>query len=438
MALNVGIVNDSLITQGVRESKIDLATPVNMYTTLRADSRAQKLSELTLNEDERKQKKIADIRSIYESNKTDKDHVDTERVLPILYGRGYTEEADALQRRLLDAAKAKQEAMAVAGNAASAVLSSKDPTATFLQFQKYAKENNLPISEDVKNHSLTDEEGHMGKLHPKIESYLQYLDELRLTPEQKLARQKAEAEGTEKPLSAKDQLDEVRRNKEDSLNESFRSFIPSIDVAGLSKSPDARNKMIKTVLSRPDGNSSLAKELIKSLKDGGEDFAGKLANTVALMNIKSQNREVPANDAVEIGGTNAAVSSIDKLMEVIPNIAGESKWNPITDPINSMNPWNTRIQAKKQYIASVKQIIGKGLEGGVLRAEDERKYEKIIPKMGDTPEVFKAKATQLRADILNKRKYMLEGLKSAGFNVSGFKDLAQEAKTVGKWKKVNE
>ena len=39
----------------------------------------------------------------------------------------------------------------------------------------------------------------------------------------------------------------------------------------------------------------------------------------------------------------------------------------------------------------VKQVIGKSLEGGVLRREDEYKYVKILPTIQDPPDVAKAK-----------------------------------------------
>ena len=53
-------------------------------------------------------------------------------------------------------------------------------------------------------------------------------------------------------------------------------------------------------------------------------------------------------------------------------------------------------------IKIAKQIIGKGLEGGVLRKEDEAKYEDILPKIGDAPEVAQAKIDSLIAKIEQK------------------------------------
>ena len=203
MPLNVGIIDPSIVTQGTRESKIDLATPVNMYTALRADSRAQKLSELTLSKEEKAAKREEDLQGIIKSSLTPDGHIDSEKALASLNRGGFVDEAAHIQERMekarmaqqtamQEAQKAKQEMQKRAGNAALAVLDSKgDKAESFLQFQKYAQENNLPISEDVKNYRLSDEEGHTGQLHPKIMSYLDYLGNESLSPEQRLARQKA-------------------------------------------------------------------------------------------------------------------------------------------------------------------------------------------------------------------------------------------------------
>lgn len=224
-----------------------------------------------------------------------------------------------------------------------------------------------------------------------------------------------------KPLTAKDVLAEDRRGSLELLSEEFRTgLLPTLDVSSLVTDKNARNKLIKEINQSKYWDTPLAKQVMKGLRGKGSNLAEEMAKAMQLQAIKGENRPVPAGQAVEIGGTEDAIASLDKIMVVIPNIGGTGSWTPITDPLNSLNPWNTRVQAKKQYIATIKQVIGKGLEGGVLRAEDERKYEKIIPKMGDTKDVFMIKASQLRETIVNKRKFMLKGLGNAGFNVSGF------------------
>lgn len=49
----------------------------------------------------------------------------------------------------------------------------------------------------------------------------------------------------------------------------------------------------------------------------------------------------------------------------------------------------------KQKIDLVRQKVGKALEGGVLRKEDEEKYKKILTTINDTPNLSVAKIDSL-------------------------------------------
>jgi len=51
----------------------------------------------------------------------------------------------------------------------------------------------------------------------------------------------------------------------------------------------------------------------------------------------------------------------------------------------------------QSQIDTVRQTVGKALEGGVLRKEDEEKYKKILPTMSDPKKVAQNKLKQLRA-----------------------------------------
>ena len=48
-------------------------------------------------------------------------------------------------------------------------------------------------------------------------------------------------------------------------------------------------------------------------------------------------------------------------------------------------------------IDRVKQVIGKALEGGVLRKEDEVKYEKILPTIYDSAALVRSKLDGLES-----------------------------------------
>jgi hypothetical protein len=82
--------------------------------------------------------------------------------------------------------------------------------------------------------------------------------------------------------------------------------------------------------------------------------------------------------------------------------------------------WGEDAKGRQAVIDRVKQVIGKALEGGVLRKEDEYKYTKILPTIQDTPSVAKVKLDGLKDALTLRRERLLESLDDAGYNVSEF------------------
>lgn len=95
---------------------------------------------------------------------------------------------------------------------------------------------------------------------------------------------------------------------------------------------------------------------------------------------------------------------------------GAGLWNPITEYTGI----GAEAKAKQATIDRVKQVIGKALEGGVLRKEDEIKYEKILPTIGDPVSVVRAKLEGLDKAIAQRRERLLENLESAGYDTTKF------------------
>jgi hypothetical protein len=81
---------------------------------------------------------------------------------------------------------------------------------------------------------------------------------------------------------------------------------------------------------------------------------------------------------------------------------------------------------RQAVIDRVKQVIGKALEGGVLRKEDESKYARILPTIKDDPRVAKTKLEGLRDALTLRRERLLESLQDAGYDVSGFDERGVE------------
>lgn len=98
-----------------------------------------------------------------------------------------------------------------------------------------------------------------------------------------------------------------------------------------------------------------------------------------------------------------AISDVDKLKVAIEE-------NNLTGPIKGVLgkfPYATESQSLQARLDRVRQVVGKALEGGVLRKEDEEKYKKILPTMMDTEEVAIFKLEQLQQKLnLDLEKYV--------------------------------
>ena len=101
---------------------------------------------------------------------------------------------------------------------------------------------------------------------------------------------------------------------------------------------------------------------------------------------------------------------------ILPSIGGA-----MPDAVTNATGFGVGAKQRQGVINLVKQIIGKGLEGGVLRKEDESKYEKILPTLSDHPDVVQAKIRNLTHTLEQKRSTRLDALEDAGYNVSRFR-----------------
>jgi hypothetical protein len=112
------------------------------------------------------------------------------------------------------------------------------------------------------------------------------------------------------------------------------------------------------------------------------------------------------------------LDSLSKSIEENKDLIG-----PIEGRAKSFNPYDTKAQSFQSQVNATKQIVGKYLEEGVLRLEDEKKYERILPKISDTPEVAREKLANVRKLIDEKYKSQTETLGRAGYDIT---DLAQQ------------
>jgi hypothetical protein len=126
------------------------------------------------------------------------------------------------------------------------------------------------------------------------------------------------------------------------------------------------------------GDSETANAIAK-----GYELFGQTADT-----SKGLNSTASGVIADTTTGLNSLAALSDKIAENGAN-------NPIVGQLRSKNPFDTTAQNLQADISTARQIVGKALEGGVLRKEDEVKYAKILPTVGDTDQVAQYKIQQL-------------------------------------------
>ena len=181
-----------------------------------------------------------------------------------------------------------------------------------------------------------------------------------------------------------------------------------------------RNALLKTQMNNQLLTSQLAQQKLNyEMKQDAIKNAQEWEKIKNDREKKNIGRIMPAASATNLSGTQQGINQMATLMEQIPKYAKLGLAGPIGS-LRRFNPYDTNAQAFQQYVNTYKQIIGKGLEGGVLRKEDESKYEKIIPRMGDTEEVLMRKAQQLQEMLINKYNTDLEALYNAGYNTGNF------------------
>jgi hypothetical protein len=78
------------------------------------------------------------------------------------------------------------------------------------------------------------------------------------------------------------------------------------------------------------------------------------------------------------------------------------------------------VDTLEAQISNVRQTVGKLKEGGVLRAEDEVKYRKMLPELTDSPEVAKNKIKLVLREMNQKYLNTVGALQTAGYDVSPF------------------
>jgi hypothetical protein len=155
-----------------------------------------------------------------------------------------------------------------------------------------------------------------------------------------------------------------------------------------------------------------------------------LSDEIKLLQILEKQSEKDKKEAEKDKPKDLSQTMIKKINEgnAIPSMLSnvnslidenQDKFGPLAGRIASNNPYDTRAQGIEAEIRAKSQSFGRFMEGGVLRAEDEKKYRKMFPNLSDTPEVAKKKLEVVQ-DLLNKKQQSdIEAFKAQGYDTKG-------------------
>lgn len=169
--------------------------------------------------------------------------------------------------------------------------------------------------------------------------------------------------------------------------EQSRAATRASNRANQSPAPGNVSSLTTSVIENP----SLFDDLTPTMR--GKVISELQANGYDTSNLGTK----PLSDTAiqEIAQTQKALSDLDGLKAKLQE--NQEFIGPIRG-FQALNPWSKARQVQAD-VDRVRQTVGKALEGGVLRKEDEEKYKKILATLTDTPETATYKIDALISSI---------------------------------------
>lgn len=140
----------------------------------------------------------------------------------------------------------------------------------------------------------------------------------------------------------------------------------------------------------------------------------KIAPILQARGFKDFGRPMDSVSMRRVAETAVARTGLQELRAMLAE--NEQYLGPISG-LQQYNPWSgaKTVRAK---VDLVRQRVGKALEGGVLRKEDEQKYKNILATLWDVPELAINKVDMLLVDIDNEIKAFADAQRAGGRRTS--------------------
>lgn len=222
-------------------------------------------------------------------------------------------------------------------------------------------------------------------------------------------------------------LSEIARRKEAREKQEFAAKLPGIEADTATKIAESQGQ--KPI--QPVDRARLAfgqRQLQRQEAAAAEAMRHNLTSEgiqAARLQKSIAGRPVTSGDAGRIADYDTSLDDLKALDTVLTETKGATGTGAAIGAalpawVTDLTGAGTDAKKRQGVIDRVKQVIGKTLEGGVLRKEDELKYEKILPTIKDTAAVAASKIAGLEKAIRLRRETQVEALADAGYDTSRY------------------
>ena len=164
-------------------------------------------------------------------------------------------------------------------------------------------------------------------------------------------------------------------------------------------------------------------------------FKAETAADVALKAARVKSAEAFATKAEKEGAAGAGkmlpaptvlhLNEGKNVARLLPEVEvalkeNEDLFGPLEGRARALNPYDKRAQTVIARMKSASQAFGRFMEGGVLRKEDEIKYEGMFPNLKDEKTVARNKLAIIRRQLNQKYNDDVRTEGRSGYDVSGF------------------
>jgi Arc/MetJ-type ribon-helix-helix transcriptional regulator len=181
-------------------------------------------------------------------------------------------------------------------------------------------------------------------------------------------------------------------------------------TANITSNDYSNAEQMSTVEQSPYPKANLLADIQRDPKNASK-YLEYYQQVKEIFNPEAETKPLNSTAAGTVTDLQNGIFNIRQLSE---QIAASGANSPLIGALRSKNPFDTEAQSLQANISRVKQVIGKALEGGVLRKEDELKYAKILPTLNDTDAVAQYKVQVIADDLQRKLNLYQQNLGGGG------------------------